>query len=276
MHTLLLIVKGCIIGIGKVIPGVSGAMLAISLGLYEKCLKAITSFFDVVISNCKLLISIGIGVLLAIVLGSKMIAFLLEHYYLATMLLFIGLIVGGMPMLYQRVRQFPTHRRNYVSFFLAFLFVFLLTMVPINNHYLVYPSFRTIIYFFIGFIDAATMVIPGISGTAIFMLLGLYQMALGMFASIDSISHILQNLPILIPFLLGLGFGILLISFLMRYLLEKHVSITYFGIMGFQVASIVIIFFQTVQKTYSALELSIGAFLFFIGYWIAVSFDRLE
>ena len=91
-ENIRLIVKGLIIGLGKIIPGVSGGMLAISLGVYEKGLDALSHFFRNVKENTKFLCLLGLGILISVVLMSKLIKFSLDNYYLPTMLLFIGLI----------------------------------------------------------------------------------------------------------------------------------------------------------------------------------------
>lgn len=276
LESLLLVVKGFIIGIGKVIPGVSGAMLAISLGLYEKSLEAITHFFRNVPEYFHFLCSIGIGVALAIILGSKMIAFFLTHFYLPTMLLFIGLITGGTPDLIKKVKSFPRHKSHFFILILSFSVVIALAFVHISPSYLVNDNMKVVVYLAMGFIDAATMVIPGISGTAIFMLLGLYEISLGLFSSLDSIGHIIAQLDLLIPFGIGLVIGVFLISFLMTYILKYHASKTYYGILGFQFAAILMILLETLEYNYSIFEIMASLLLFLIGFVIAKYFDRVE
>ena len=100
-ENIRLIVKGLIIGLGKIIPGVSGGMLAISLGVYEKGLDALSHFFRNVKENTKFLCLLGLGILISVVLMSKLIKFSLDNYYLPTMLLFIGLIAGGLHKLFE-------------------------------------------------------------------------------------------------------------------------------------------------------------------------------
>ena len=89
-----LILQGFIVGIGKIIPGVSGAMLAMFMGIYEDLMEAVTRFFDDKKHHFLLLLNFGIGLFLAIVLFSKVILFLLNHYYEETIYLFLGLIMG--------------------------------------------------------------------------------------------------------------------------------------------------------------------------------------
>ena len=92
---MILFLKGFIIGIAKVIPGVSGAMIAVSFNVYDKLINAVTNFFNDKKKNFKFLLIIGTGILLSIVLFSKIIRYLIFRYYLITMMLFIGLITGG-------------------------------------------------------------------------------------------------------------------------------------------------------------------------------------
>ena len=92
----MLVLKGIIIGIGKIIPGVSGSLLAISMGLYPKMIDSINYFFDNKRDNFKFLFKIGIGVLISIVFFSNIIIYALNNYYLITMFFFIGLILGSM------------------------------------------------------------------------------------------------------------------------------------------------------------------------------------
>lgn len=262
----MLVVKGFIIGIAKVIPGVSGAVLAISLGLYEKGLDAITHFFQNVKQNFKFLCSVGLGVGLAIVLGSKIIAFLLNSYALQVILLFLGLIIGGVPSLFTKIKKYPKKGTHIISFLICFGCVIALSFLPFQ---LKEQSTNWFIYLFIGFIDAATMVIPGISGTAILMLLGLYEVAIGLFASIDFIANIFLNLTSLIPYGCGLSFGILLVSFFMNYMFSHHEGVTYYGILGFQISAILAILLEVLQYGYSGIQLLLGMFFLILGIWIS-------
>ena len=91
----MLLFKGIIIGIGKIIPGVSGSMLAVSMGLYENLIYSVNNFFDNPKKNFFFLTKLAIGVLIGIVLFSNIIKYFLEEYYIYTMTLFIGLILGG-------------------------------------------------------------------------------------------------------------------------------------------------------------------------------------
>ena len=90
-----LFLMGFLIGIGKIIPGVSGAMIAVSFGIYDKLINAVTNFFDDKKNNFKYLLLVGSGILLSIVFFSNIIKYLIDSYCLIIMMLFVGLIVGG-------------------------------------------------------------------------------------------------------------------------------------------------------------------------------------
>ena len=109
MIKLDIIIKGFIIGIGKVIPGVSGMALAISLGIYEQILESISNIKKEIKNKSTFLIKLGTGIILAIMLTSKVIVKCLKIYYLPTMLLFIGMITGGIPTIIKESKLNKNH-----------------------------------------------------------------------------------------------------------------------------------------------------------------------
>lgn len=258
-----LILKGFIIGIGKIIPGLSGALLAITLGVYEKAIDAIGNFFKDPINNFKYLFPLGIGIVLSIILTSKLILFLLNNYYLWIMLLFIGLIIGGIIPIIKKVNI----KKNKISYLIGFVFSFILVislsfidnnlfLTNINN-----PILESMIYLLIGAIDAATMIIPGISGTAVMMLLGVYELLLDLL----SFNNVFSNLNIYIPYILGIIIIVISLSKLISYLFNKKTGLMNFIILGFSLSSILILlidlFCNYNVKIYELLILPIGIYL---------------
>ena len=100
---ILLIIKGMIIGLANIIPGVSGGTLMITLGLYEEIIETISHFFKNFKKNLKFIIPLGIGMVLAILLLSKVISICLENYPFPTTIFFIGLIIGGIPLIWKKI-----------------------------------------------------------------------------------------------------------------------------------------------------------------------------
>ena len=102
---LVLFLKGIIIGIGKTIPGVSGASLSISLGVYEQLISSMANIFKETKKNLKFLLIIGSGIIISIMLSSNLIMHCLDNYYLPTMLLFIGMIIGCIPNIVKMAKK---------------------------------------------------------------------------------------------------------------------------------------------------------------------------
>lgn len=268
---IILGIKGFFMGIANIIPGVSGGTLAITMGIYEELIEAISHFFTRLKKNINFLIPIVIGALLSIVIGSKVIGFSLEEYPLPTILFFTGLILGGLPMLYRKIKG-NFKPLNIIIFILTFAIIIGLMFLKsgsevrfINMNILDY-----IMLFIVGVIAAATMIIPGISGSFMLMVMGYYKPIINTINDLTAFNNIITNLIILIPFGIGVLIGIVLIAKLIEFLFKKFEVPTYFGIIGFVLASIIGIFTSTENLTFSIIPFIIGIVLFILGFVIAI------
>lgn len=274
-NNIILILKGLIIGFAKIIPGVSGAMLAITLNVYEKALESISNFFNNMFNNIKFLGLLGIGLLISMILGSNIINYLFNNFYLPTMLLFIGLILGGLKEI--KVKNIKT-KKNIIFFLLPLLIVLFLCTIKTNSKDMVFQMniYTYLILFLIGIIEAITMVIPGISGTAIMLILGCYRPMLKIWANILNINEILTNVVFLLPFMVGVIFGIIIIAKIMNYLLKKYSEQTYSAILGFSIGSVLLLLLNTFKSSYNFSELIIGLILLILGYKLSLYLDKLK
>ena len=105
MKNIILAIKGFIMGIANIIPGVSGGTLALTLGIYEDFIGAISHFFSNFKKNLKFLLPIAIGMGLSILTMSNVISASFENFPIPTTLFFMGLVIGGIPMLLSRVKE---------------------------------------------------------------------------------------------------------------------------------------------------------------------------
>lgn len=268
MKNLVLILKGFILGIANIIPGVSGGTLAITLGIYEDIISAISHFFSNLKKNIKFLIPIGIGAVLSILLLSKVINFSLNNYPVATTLFFIGLIVGGIPLIFKNVEGKNIKASYIVSFILPFILVLSLTFMNRHNNSFNLVNIdlvKILILFFVGVIASATMIIPGISGSFVLMLLGFYKPIVNTISNLTDFSLLSHNLLVLIPFGLGVVIGIVLIAKLIEYLLKKHEVLTYYAILGFIISSIASLIIGLFAYNFNVFEVVIGLIMFMIG-----------
>ena len=192
--------KGFIVGIGKIIPGVSGAMIAISMGIYDKAIECICNFKNNKKESIRYLFPIGIGIILSIVFFSKIISILMYKFYLVTMLFFVGLIIGGLPSIVNKVK-----RNDYYIVIGVFVIFFLMSINNLNNLYVFKNSwFDFFIFFVSGMVEAIGTVVPGISSTALLMIMGTYNIIIGAIGNFE-------NVIVLIPFVVGLSIGLIVI-----------------------------------------------------------------
>ena len=99
MKIVLDIIKGILIGAGGIMPGVSSGVLCVVFGIYEKLINNVLNFFKDIKTSCKFLIPLGIGGVIGIIGVSKILQYLLSEYPLQTQSIFIGLILGGIPLI---------------------------------------------------------------------------------------------------------------------------------------------------------------------------------
>ncbi len=268
---MILLIKGFFIGLANLIPGVSGGTIAITLGVYDKLISSISHIFKNIKDNLKFLIPVFIGIILSILSLSKVMSFALDKYLFITVLFFIGAIIGGIPMLYKKVSKDKIKVSSIIIFLTTFVFVILLTFLSGSNNVIISFDFISLVKIFIvGIIAAATMVIPGVSGSAVLMMLGYYEPIVNMIKDITKFN--MNNIITLVIFGIGVVVGILLIAKLIEYLLKKFEVKTYYGILGFVIASIIsIIISNFIMNSLSigAIDIIIGVVLFILGFIIA-------
>ena len=268
-------------GIANVIPGVSGGTLAVILGVFKDFVGSISNIFKSFKKSVLFLLPIVLGMGVAVVASSKLIETCLTYYPLATILFFVGLILGGVPILFNKIKGEMKSIPNYIIFIIMFSFILLFTFVISGEKNVELVSLTFIDYillFIVGMLASASMVIPGISGSMVLMTVGYYNSILATISDIFNFANFWHNVSILIPFGLGVIVGILLIAKLITFLLNKFEVKTYFAIFGFIFSSLIVIFFKN-NINFNIIEFVIGLVLmvggFLISYFIA-KFNKEE
>ncbi len=276
-ESILLVIKGFIMGIANIIPGVSGGTLALTLGIYEKFIKAISHLFSKLKENLKFLIPVFIGMGLSILTMSSVIDSSFKHFPIPTTLFFMGLVIGGIPLLKRKVigKKEVKQISSYIIMFLTFSLVMLLAFAPEIFAGFKQANFSNlniagyIVLLLVGVIAAATMVIPGVSGSLVLMLLGYYFPVVSTIKNLAHMQNIVSNLIILGVFGIGVLIGIVLIAKLIEFLLKKYEAKTYFGVLGFILSSIIAIpvsvYHELGSFKLSILQIIIGLFLLGVG-----------
>lgn len=273
---LINFIKGFILGIANVIPGVSGGTMAVSMGLYELILSSIGNFFKDIKGNFIKLLPIILGILVAIVSTSKLVTYALTNYKAQTLCLFIGLIFGGVSLIMRKIKG-KGSKTNYLIFFVIFFFVISLNFLKTGLIEISFANMGIIDYLLlllIGFIASSAMVIPGISGSFILMVLGYYDKIIYTISTITNFSKLGSNLLILVPFGIGVIIGIVFMAKLITNLIKKYETKTYFAIMGFVLSSVVVLLLQLTDFKFTFINVATSLFALCWGYMLARAIDK--
>ena len=241
-------------------PGVSGAILSISFGIYEKILYIISHPLKLKKRDLYFLICLTLGASLGIITLCDLIKWCLNNYYFITISIFLGLIVGGIPEITSKTKITKTN-------FILLIISILLTLILTNLN--TYNISKNI--FLMGSIESLTTIIPGISGTAIFMALGWYEELL---ITIKNILTFNSNFSATFSFITGFLLTTFVISYILTVIFKKYEKQSYTCILGFVTASLL----QMINKLlayFNYINFILGLILFLVGYFITIKINNI-
>jgi putative membrane protein len=288
MEFLRAAVKGIIIGIANVIPGVSGGTMMVSMGVYDTLLGSVTDLFRHFGKSVKTLLPYVLGALIGIVALASVLTYLFENYALPTSTAFIGLILGGVAPLFKKIEMKKVNALSMILF-LAFLALIIVLAVMHPEETSVTKEFsllQSLVLLAVGVIASATMIIPGVSGSMILMLLGYYTTVLNAITALkDGLlggdwALALEQLGILVPFGIGVLIGIYAVAKLIQWLIRRYPVYTYSAILGLVVASPVAVLLRCDMTGVTVVIVLISLATFAVGYaasaWLAKWSDKTE
>ena len=214
-------IYGVIISISQIVPGISGGSIAMILGIYDKLIHAVNNIVKDFKNQYKILFRVGLGAIVGIILFSNIFKTLLEKYPIPLGYMFIGIILGGAPLMFKKA----TSKRSFSQRSLVYL--------DYNGYSDAIVSLTPFIFMWLfvgGVVIAIALILPGISGSFMLLILGLYNTV------ITAITDF--NIPILIPIALGGIVGTVLSARLIEMLLNKYPEQTYMIIFGFILGSV--------------------------------------
>ncbi|MEG0512370.1 MAG: DUF368 domain-containing protein [Clostridia bacterium] len=227
------IFAGVLMGIGCILPGVSGGVMAVCFGLYFPMLDAVLGFFKNPRQSCLFLWPLGVGGAVGLWLGAKGLAVVMARFEIPMLFLFIGFILGGIPELLREANQGkPFRLRN-----LLFVGAGIALALPL----LWLPKSRTAAEtlsvaqaLLTGGIEGVGTIVPGLSASFLLMFLGWYQAYLTAFATL--------NLASLVPIALGFCASAFVSMKGVKWLFDRHRAAAYSGVLGFLLVSIALVF----------------------------------
>ena len=277
--------KGAVMGMTNVIPGVSGGTMLVSLGIFDQLIYGITHLFKEFKKSMMILLPFTVGMLSAIVAFSFIITFLFERFPMQTAAASVGLILGGIPPLMRRIRGEGVGISGVAVFVIFFMFIIILQIFggSVENEVLIVLSgFGIFKLLLIGVIAAATMIVPGVSGSMMLMIMGYYKPVIGAVrdlasavAAFDRVA-ILYNMGVLLPFGIGVLLGIFFVAKALEVLLKRYEGLTYCAILGLVSASPVVVFMSIGVSTVSVMAVAVSVLVFAISFAMALRLSKGE
>lgn len=267
---LILFIKGIVLGVAFVIPGVSGGTLAVLMGIYEELIEAASNFYKSIADFKKYimyLLPIGLGVVFSVAVFAKLIKFGLDKAPIITILIFLGMIIGGIPALVRNVKGTKTNLKDMTLMLVGLIIVISMLIFHKSNSNVVLTNMSIggyITLFLVGAIAAVTMVVPGISGSFTLMLIGYYEPILNLVNDITSFKNLGPNLILIFIFMLGVFIGIIFISKIIEWCLKHYKRETYYAIIGFVLSSIISVIYEVSKFPFNLTHLIIGIVLLVI------------
>lgn len=252
----------------------------VSMGIYDKLILVLTHFIKRMKEAVALLVPILVGMLLSIAIFAKIFSeILFPRFPLQTNLFFIGLILGGLPVIYGKVRGNTIRIPQIIAFLLFFVMVVGFACVGEGGGSSADISFsagNVVKLFGVGIIAAATMVIPGVSGSMIMMILGYYNTIIDTIndfinaLKVFDIAAMLDTFVVLVPFGIGVLTGIVAVAKLIEFMLKKYPLVTYWAIIGLIAASPFAILIMMEIATIGVVEIATGIVLLAVGFFISL------
>ncbi|MBQ7933167.1 MAG: DUF368 domain-containing protein [Lachnospiraceae bacterium] len=228
---IIKIVQGAFIGLGAVLPGISGGVLCVIFGIYKTIMEFLAEPFRNFKTHLPKLIPVMLGVAVGFLGIANVLSFFLEKYPDPSVCLFVGLIGGMLPSLFREAGEQGRNKASYVSLYVSMAVVFTLLVVLEVLSVEITPNF--VWYLFCGFALALSVIAPGMSFSTLLMPLGLYE------PFVAGIGHL--DFTILVPGGIGALATVILFSKAVNALFNNHYSVAFHGIIGIVIAATVMI-----------------------------------
>lgn len=248
--------KGLVVGGTMIVPGVSGGTMAMILGIYDKLISAISSFRKNTVQNTKLLLKFAAGAGIGLFLFVTPLSWLLENYEMQVIYFFMGAVFGGIPLIEKEsgVERFTV--RTFFYMLIGAALVIAISKIP-QGIFSINGNFISLLI--VGAIAAVALILPGISISHLFLILGMYEQILGAIKNFQFAT--------LLPLAAGVGIGIILFSKLLENMMKRYPQPTYLVILGFVLGSIAGIFPGLPAGNNGGVQIILCVGLFLLGFF---------
>jgi len=272
MQYLYLMLTGVALGAANIVPGISGATLAVIFRVYDRLIGSINTLFSETKQSLLFLVPVGLGMAIGILAVGTLLDGFFDRFSFQTSAAIAGLVAGGIPFIHsQAISKDGRRPVFYVIAAIAAIVIILLALVVPTPTVYADGEFSwgfAALLFFGGLTAAAALIVPGVSGAMVMMLFGLLPTVMNTIALVTDYLRTPFEFGLLVPILqvgmpLGLGIvaGILLASKLIAFLLKRHFTVTYFAILGMVIGTIFAVFSN--PDTYASVDRMTAGVAFF-------------
>lgn len=265
---------GILIGIAMMVPGISGAVMAVAFGIYERIVRDIAHVHVYLKKDFRFLAILAAGVLVGTILSAKLLNTVLEDYPVQAQFLFAGLILGQMPAIYRMSSMEPGEKltfANWIALILGFVIMGSMIVADLfgggEDITVGYDAVGFVIMFAIGLVVAISGLVPGISHSTILMVFGLMILFTEAIGDLDMF--------LLIPLVLGIVVGAFGFSRVVNYALDNHHRTMSFLILGLTVGSLITLTVMSIADAESWVVGVTGMIMFVVGTGISTWFVKL-
>lgn len=231
MDIIFKLLQGALIGLGAVLPGISGGVLCVIFGIYKPVMELLSHPFKNFKTHVPKLMPVIIGIGIGFLGIAKLLAFFLEKYEAASVCLFVGLIAGMLPSLCREAGEQGRNKFSYISLVCAMTVIFSLLITLQIFSVEIIPNFTW--YVFCGFCLALSVIAPGMSFSTLLMPLGLYTPFVAGIGNLD--------FSILIPAGIGGLVTVICLAKAVNALFERYYSVAFHAIVGIVIAATIMI-----------------------------------
>ena len=215
-------------------------------------------------------------VVVSCIVSCLLLNFTLKKFPIATLLFFVGLIIGGIPLLFKKTNK-DFQFSNIIFTVLGIALLFGISLASDSSHASISTSaFGLLALFGVGVVGAGSMIVPGVSGSVMLVILGYYEPLLEVISSLVKFQEISTNILIVGVFGVGMIIGVVLFSKIMEYFLDRFETKTYFAIIGFVSASVINVILSMFGYSFNLMELLVGTILFAVGFVISFKYLKEE
>ncbi len=262
MKSLIIFIKGVVVGATTSVPGVSGGTMALILDVYDKMIHSMSKFFKDIKGNTIFLGIIGLGMIIGLFTAAPFVDYLIDNYKYVSLYFFLGVVFAGLPILFNKANKGRKTKYDILFFILGALIIGSLLVLENTLDVSLFNlskelMFRDILLLFMsGIMIAIALILPGISTSFLLVALGLYKPIILAFKT--------MNIPFLLPIVIGVVFGIVATTNILEKMMNQAPRQTYYLIIGFVAISIIKVF----PGIPSGLDIIYSIVSFIVGYLI--------